>query len=290
MLEELQRRNYSHRTAITYIRIVREFAEHFHKAPDKLGPEHIRQFQAHLFQTKRLSPFTVSQYVSALRFLFVKTLRRHFLTEYIPFPKCPKRLPTVLSPEEVTRLINASPNPYHRTLVTTLYSTALRRAELCRLKVSDLDSQRMMIRIEQGKGRRDRYVPLSPKLLETLRVYWRWMQPKTFLFPGTVKGLRTDVPISPNMIWYACRQAAQAAGIRKQISPHSLRHSCASHLLEAGADLRTIQVLLGHSRLEHTLVYLHLSPKHLRAVPNPLDALEVSNLDEVQRPRRSLKK
>jgi site-specific recombinase XerD len=290
MLEELQGRNYSHRTATTYIRIVREFAEHFHKAPDKLGPEHIRQFQAHLFQTRRLSPFTVSQYVSALRFLFVKTLRRHFLTEYIPFPKCPKRLPTVLSPEEVTRLINASPNLYHRTLVTTLYSTALRRAELCRLKVSDLDSQRMMIRIEQGKGRRDRYVPLSPKLLETLRVYWRWMQPKTFLFPGTVKGLRTDVPISPNMIWYACRQAAQAAGIRKQISPHSLRHSCASHLLEAGADLRTIQVLLGHSRLEHTLVYLHLSPKHLRAVPNPLDALEVSNLDEVQRPRRSLKK
>jgi integrase/recombinase XerD len=134
--------------------------------------------------------------VSALRFLFVKTLRRHFLTEYIPFPKCPKRLPTVLSPEEVTRIINASPNLYHRTLLTTLYSTALRRAELCRLKVSDVDSQRMMIRIEQGKGRRDRYVPLSPKLLEILRVYWRWTKPKTFLFPGTVKAVRADVPIS----------------------------------------------------------------------------------------------
>jgi integrase/recombinase XerD len=219
MLEELQRRNYSHRTATAYIRVVREFAEHFHQSPDKLGPEHIRQFQAHLFQTKKLSPFTVSQYVSALRFLFVKTLRRHFLTEYIPFPKCPKRLPTVLSPEEVTRLIHASPNLYHRTLVTTLYSTALRRSELCRLKVSDLDSQRMMIRVEQGKGRRDRYVPLSPKLLETLRVYWRWMQPKTFLFPGTVKAVRADVPISPNMVWYACRQAARAAGIRKHLSP-----------------------------------------------------------------------
>jgi integrase/recombinase XerD len=150
--EELRRRNYSHRTATTYVRIVREFAEHFHKSPDKLGPEHIRQFQAHLFQTKNLSPFTVSQYVSALRFLFVKTLRRHFLTEYIPFPKCPKRLPTVLSPEEVTRLINASRNLYHRTLLTTLYSTALRRAELCRLKVRDVDSQRMMIRIEQAAG------------------------------------------------------------------------------------------------------------------------------------------
>ncbi len=290
MLEELQRRNYSHRTATTYIRVVRDFAEHFHQSPDKLGPEHIRQFQAHLFQTKKLSPFTVSQYVSALRFLFVKTLRRHFLTEYIPFPKCPKQLPTVLSPEEVAQLINASPNLYHRTLITTLYSTAMRRAELCRLKVSDVDSQRMMIRIEQGKGRRDRYVPLSPKLLETLRVYWRWMRPKTFLFPGTVKAVRADVPISPNMVWYSCRQAALAAGIRKHLSPHSLRHSCATHLLEAGADLRTIQVLLGHSRLEHTLVYLHLSNKHMQAVPNPLEALQVSSLDDVKRPRRLKKK
>jgi integrase/recombinase XerD len=286
MLEELRRRNYSPRTAKTYVRIVGEFATYFHQSPDQLGPEQIRQYQAHLFQTKKLSPFTVSQYVSALRFLFVKTLRRHFLAEYIPFPKCPKRLPTVLSPEEVTRLLDAAPNLYHRTLLTTLYSTAMRRAELCRLKVSDLDSQRMMIRIEQGKGRRDRFVPLSPKLLETLRVYWRWMRPKTFLFPGTVKGVRADVPISPNTVWHACRQAAQAASIRKHLSPHSLRHSCASHLLEAGADLRTIQVLLGHSRLEHTLVYLHLSPKHLQAVPNPLDALPVSNLDDVKRSRR----
>ena len=125
-----------------------------------------------------------------------------------------------------------------------------------------------------------------PGLLETLRVYWHWMQPTTFLFPGTVKGSRADLPISPNVVWLACRQAAQVAGISKHLSPHTLRHSCASHLLEAGADLRTIQVLLGHSRLEHTLVYLHLSHKHLRAVPNPLDALEVSSLDGVQRSRR----
>ena len=286
MLEELRRRNYSDRTATTYVRIVHEFAQHFHRSPDKLGPEQIRQYQAYLFQTKKLAPATVSQYVSALRFLFVKTLRRHFLAEYIPFPKCLHRLPTVLSPEEVARLIDASPNLYHRTLLMTLYSTAMRRAELCRLKVTDIDSQRMMIRIEQGKGRRDRNVPLSPKLLETLRVYWRWMKPKTFLFPGTVKGLRADVPITPNVVWLACRQAAQAAGIRKHLSPHSLRHSCASHLLEAGADLRTIQVLLGHSRLQHTLVYLHLSPKHLQAVPNPLDTLQVSSLDQVKRSRR----
>jgi integrase/recombinase XerD len=290
MLEELQRRNYSHRTARTYVRIVRDFAEYFHRPPDKLGPEQIRQYQAHLFQAKKLAPATVSQYVSALRFLFVKTLRRHFLAEYIPFPKSRKRLPTVLSPEEVTRLIDAACNLYHRTLLMTLYSTAARRAELCRLKVQDIDSQRMMIRIHQGKGGRDRDVPLSPKLLETLRVYWRWMQPTTFLFPGTVKGVRADVPISVNTVWLACRQAPQRAGITKRLSPHSLRHSCASHLLEAGADLRTIQVLLGHSRLEHTLVYLHLSPKHLQATPNPLDPLQISNLDDVQRSRRRKKK
>jgi site-specific recombinase XerD len=290
MLEELQRRNYSHRTAKTYVRIVRDFAAYFHQPPDKLGPDQIRQYQAHLFQAKKLAPATVSQYVSALRFLFVKTLRRHFLAEHIPFPKSRKRLPTVLSPEEVARLIDSARNLYHRTLLMTLYSTAMRRAELCHLKVSDIDSQRMMIRIDQGKGGRDRDVPLSPKLLETLRVYWRWMQPQTFLFPGTVKGSRADLPISVNTVWLAYRQAAQAAGITKRISPHSLRHSCASHLLEAGADLRTIQVLLGHSRLEHTLVYLHLSHKHLQAVTNPLDTLEVSSLDGVKRSRRLKKK
>jgi site-specific recombinase XerD len=290
MLEELQRRNYSHRTAKTYVRIVREFAEHFHQSPDKLGPEQIRQYQAHLFQSKKLAPATVSQYVSALRFFFVKTLRRHFLAEHIPFPKLHKRLPSVLSPEEVARLIDSARNLYHRTLLMTLYSTAMRRAELCRLNVEDIDSQRMMIRIHQGKGSRDRDVPLSPKLLQTLRVYWRWMKPKKFLFPGTVKGWRADVPISPNTVWLACQQAARAAGISKHLSPHTLRHSCATHLLEAGADLRTIQVLLGHSSLEHTLVYLHLSRKHLQSVPNPLDSLEVSSLDDIKRSRRLKKK
>src|SRR6516165_9062106 len=286
MLEELQRRHYSHSTAKTYTRIVCDFAEHFHRSPNQLGPEQIRQYQAHLFQGKKLAPATVSQYASALRFFFVKTLRRHFLAEYIPFPKQPRRLPIVLSPEEVTQLIDSASNLYRRTLLMTLYSTGTRRAELCRLQVNDIDSRRMMIRIQQGKGRRDREVPLSPRLLETLRVYWRWMKPRTFLFPGTVKGCRADVPITPNIVWLACREAAQAAGITKHLSPHTLRHSYASHLLEAGADLRTIQVLLGHSRLEHTLVYLHLSPKHLQAITNPLDMLEVSSLDQVKRPRR----
>ena len=287
MLEELQRRYYSHRTAKTYIRIVRDFAAYFHRSPDKLGPEHIRQYQAYLFQSKKLSTASVSQYVSAIRFLFVKTLRRHFLTEHIPFPKSPRQLPTVLSPEEVTRLINAAPNLYHRTLLMTLYSTAVRRSELCRLQVTDIDSQRMMIRIH-GKGRRDRDVPLSPKLLETLRLYWRWRKPKTYLFPG--RGRRADAPISANIVWLACHRAAQQAGIRKRLSPHSLRHSCATHLLDAGADLRTIQVVLGHSRLEHTLIYLHLSHRHLQAVPNPLDSLQLSPVHDIQPSRRRQKK
>jgi integrase/recombinase XerD len=287
MLEELQRLHYSYRTANTYIRIVRDFAAYFRRPPDKLGPEHIRQYQAYLFQSKNLSSASVSQYVSALRFLYVKTLRRHFLTEYIPFPKSPRRLPVVLSCEEVTRLIDAARNLYHRTLLMTLYSTAVRRSELCRLKISDIDSQRMMIRIH-GKGRRERDVPLSPKLLETQRIYWRWRKPKTYLFPG--RGQRAEVPISTNIVWLACRQAAQRAGINKRLSPHSLRHSCATHLLDAGADLRTIQVLLGHSRLEHTLIYLHLSDKHLQAVPNPLDSLQLSPVEDIQASRRQSEK
>jgi integrase len=225
MLEELQRRHYAHRTAKTYTRIVRDFAQHFHCPPNKLGPEQIRQYQAHLFQTKKLSPATVSQYASALRFFFVKTLRRSFLAEHIPFPKQPRRLPTVLCPEEVAHLIESASNLFHRTLLMTLYSTGMRRAELCRLRVTDIDSRRMMIRIQQGKGRRDREVPLSPKLLETLRAYWRCMKPQTFLFPGTVKHRRADVPISSNTVWFACRQAGKAAGIAKHFSPHTLRHS-----------------------------------------------------------------
>jgi len=289
MLEELQRRDYSQSTARIYLQIVRDFARHFRRSPDALGPEHIREYQVHLFHRK-LSPYTIRQHTAALRFFFFKTLHRRFPADYIPFPKFRKRLPTILSPEEIARLIDSARNLYHRILIMSLYSTAMRRAELCRLKVSDIDSQRMMIRIQQGKGGRDREVPLSPTLLETLRVYWRWMKPKTYLFPGTVHGWRADVPISPNTVWLACRQAARAAGIRKRFSPHSLRHSCATHWLENGADLRTIQFLLGHSTLEHTLVYLHLSHKHLHTVPNPLDQLQISKLDDVQRSRRLQKK
>jgi site-specific recombinase XerD len=172
-------------------------------------------------------------------------------------------------------------------MLMTLYSTGMRRAELCHLKVEDIDSTRMIIHIRHGKRNRDRDVPLSPKLLETLREYWRWMKPKTWLFPGMVKGWRADVPITDKMAWSAVHKAAKRAGIQKRIGPHTLRHCFATHILEAGADLRTIQILLGHAQLSDTTVYLHLSRRHLQAVASPL---EVSKPDQVRRPRQRLRK
>jgi site-specific recombinase XerD len=170
-------------------------------------------------------------------------------------------------------------------MLMTLYSTGLRRAEMVRLKISDIDSQRMVMHVHQGKGSKDRDVPLSPKLLETLREYWRWRKPKQYLFPGGAANWGKDVPLTPKAVWLACRKAAVQAGIKKPISPHTLRHSYATHLLEAGADLRTIQLLLGHTDIKHTTVYLHLSQRHLHAVANPLDALAVSAPTQVKRSR-----
>ena len=290
MLDELQRRNYSQSTVRSYVYAVEDFSKYFHRSPDRLGPEHIRQYQAYLFRDRKLSAGTIEGRTAALRFLFVKTLRRPYLTDHIPFPKRQRRLPTVLSQEEVRRLIASARNLMHRTMLMMLYATGLRRAELCHLTVSDIDSQRMVIHVRQGKGGRDRDVLLTPKLLETLREYWRWMKPKTYLFPGTVKGWRADVPITEKIVWQAVNQATKRAGITKHVSPHTLRHCFATHLLEAGADLRTIQVLLGHAKLAHTTIYLHLSRRHLQAIPSPLEAIEVSSPDEVKRSRRKIRR
>jgi site-specific recombinase XerD len=268
---------------------VRDFAQYFHQSPDKLGPEHLRQYQAHLFQVKKLNAGTVQQYVAALRFFYNKTLKRRYLLDDLPMPKRHRKLPDILSPEEVGLLIDSASNLLHQTILMTLYSTGMRRAELCHLKTTDIDSQRMIVHIREGKGGQDRDVPLSQKLLLTLRVYWRWMKPKTYLFPGTVKNWRADVPITTKVPWEACREAAQRAGITKPVHPHTLRHCFATHLLEAGADLRTIQILMGHRKLEHTLVYLHLSKKHLTAVANPLDTITVSSPDNMKRSRKKQK-
>lgn len=266
---------------------IEDFAKYFRRSPDRLGPEHIREYQAHLFRDCKLSPGTIEGRTAALRFLFVKTLRRPYLPDHIPFPKRQRRLPTVLSQEEVSRLIASAQNLMHRTMIMTLYATGLRRAELCHLKVSDIDSERMVIHVRQGKGGRDRDVLLTRKLLDTLREYWRWMKPKTYLFPGTANNWRADVPIT---VWIAVAEAAKHAGITKHVSPHTLRHSFATHMLEAGADLRTIQVLLGHAKLADTTVYLHLSRRHLQAVPSPLEAIEVSEPNGVKRSRLKKKR
>jgi integrase/recombinase XerD len=283
MLEELQRRNYSSATIRAYINAVKQYAEYFHTSPDKLGPEHIRQFQLYMIKELRFAPHTVKQRSSALRFLYVRTLRRPQMLEHIPIPKTPAKLPKILSREEIARLIDGSSNLMHRAILMTVYSTGMRRSEVCSLKVSDIDSACSVIHIRNGKGGRDRDVPLSPKLLETLREYWRWMKPKTWLFPGYAKGWRADVPITDKAVWCACKKAAKNAGIDKRVTPHLLRHSYATHLLEAGADLRTIQLLLGHVELKHTVIYLHLSQRHLRAVANPIDEMQMSRPESARR-------
>jgi site-specific recombinase XerD len=229
-------------------------------------------------------------HVSALRFFFVKTLKRPYRLDDIPYPKVPRRLPIILSVEEVGRLIDSARNLMDRTLLMVLYSTGMRNRELRNLQVKDIDSKAMLIHIQHGKGGRDRYVPLCPKLLETLREYWRWMKPKTWLFPGTIDGWREDKPITPKVVWDACQSAAERAGLEKHVSAHLLRHSYATHRLEAGADLRTIQLLLGHVELKHTVIYLHLSRRHLQAVANPLDTMNVSGPETVHHSRKRHKK
>ena len=274
MLEELQRRNYSEATTRCYIRTVEDFAKRFKRSPDRLGPEHIREYQAELFK-KKLSPGTITQRLAALRFFYIKTLKRSWSVAETPYPKQGFHLPTILSQEQVARLIDAAQTPYHRTLLMTLDATGVRRAELTHLRVSDIDSQRMVIHVRGGKGRKDRDVMLSPRLLEELREHWRRLtpRPKTWLFPGN-RWHTADTPIDTKVVWYACQQAAQRAGLPKKVHPHTLRHCFATHLLEAGADLRTIQMLLGHRDLEETTIYLHLSERHLGATPSPLDLLQ----------------
>ena len=283
MLEELQRRNYSEITTRKYLQYVTAFARHFGKPPDQLGPNELRSYQAYLLQERKVTPGTAVNCVAALRFFFIKTLKRNQFREFLPYPKDRRRLPTVLSREEVSALINAAGTLFRRTLLMTLYGTGMRRSELAHLKVGDIDSQRMIIRVVAGKGGKDRDLPLSPVLLETLREYWRWRKPKLYLFPTRTRRLQREEPISDKTVWIACSEAARRAGLSKRVTPHTLRHSWATHLLEAGTDLRTIQVLLGHGELETTAQYLHLSRRHLQAVSNPLDGLTLAGTESVSR-------
>ena len=280
MLEELQRRNYSESTIRGYLQAVQQFAVHFGKSPDKLGPDDLRSYQAHLLTERKLAVGSVVARVAALRFFFVRTLKRRDFREELPYPKDHRRLPTVLSLEEVAQLIDAAANLMQRALLMTLYGTGMRRTEVSMLRVRDIDSRRMMIRVERGKGGVGRDLPLSPALLETLRAYWRWKKPHIYLFPSSVGQRGQDRPISDKTVWYACKEAAVHARITKHVTPHTLRHSWATHLLEAGTDLRTIQVLLGHGDLETTAKYLHLSQRHLQTVANPLESLQLSSVSQ----------
>jgi site-specific recombinase XerD len=276
VLDELQRRNYSPATTRGYILAIKQFAEYFGKSPERLGGDEIRRFELYLLREKKLAPGTVEGRMSALRFLYKKVLKRRDIAyDDLIFPKVPRKLPVVLSPDEVTRMIEAAPTLLQRTILIVLYATGIRRTEASLLKVTDIDSERMVIHIRQGKGSRDRDVPMTPKLLEILREYFRWKRPKVYLFPSTEGQRGAKSPISDEAIWYTCRQAARRAGIKKTVSAHTMRHSYATALLEAGTDLRTIQLLLGHADLKHTTVYLHLSQRHLQSASNPLDQISI---------------
>src|ERR1039458_5323154 len=238
MLEELQRRNYAQTTKDCYIQTIEDFARYFKRPPDQLGPEHIREYQAYLFRERKLAARTVTQRLAALRFFFIQTMKKPWSVADTPYPKKARHLPSILSPEEVALLIDSALTRFHRILLMTLYGTGVRR----------------------GKGCQDRDVMLSPVLLEALRDYWRGLKrkPTDWLCPGGPCHTAPR-PITPKTVWYACQKAAQRAGLQNRVHPHTLRHCFATHLLENGADLRTIQLLLGHHDLRETSIYLHLS-------------------------------
>jgi len=268
MIEDLQIRNYSPRTIETYVRVVAGFARHHGRSPDALGTEDIRDYQVHLLG-KQASWATFNQTVCALRFLYRVTLQRDWPLARLPYGKKPKRLPVVLSQEEVLRFLGAVDNPKYRVALTTEYAAGLRISELVHLRVDDIDSARMLIHIGHGKGDKARLVPLSQVLLGRLRTYWRAERPTTWLFPGR----SPEAPVIPKTIWDACHRAREAAGLRKHVTPHTLRHCFATHLLEAGTDLRTVQALLGHASLSSTVVYTHVQRRLITATRSPLDLI-----------------
>lgn len=285
MLEDLQRHNYSQATIDSYIFSVKDFAEHFHKSPDLLGAEEVRRYHLHLLNEKKLAAQTVKVRMSALRFFYWKTLkRRDIYFDDLPLPKTPKRLPTVLSPDEIVRLIQSASSRMHRTILILLYATGIRRAELRWLQVTDIDSQRMVIHIQQGKGRRDRDIPITPFVLKVLREYWLHVKPKVYLFPSRFFRNKAERPISSKTVWNVVHEAAVAAGLTKRIGPHTLRHSFATHHIEGGTDLPVLQSLLGHAELKDTLVYVHLSQHQMRAAVNPLDRLNLQSPAEGSQP------
>ena len=278
MREDLQIRNYSPLTIDCSLRCVAQVAQYFGTPPDRLGPEQVRQYQLYLVQEKHVSWTVVIQTVCALRFLDRISLKHPWMLECIPQPKRPKTLPILLSPAEVAALLQAPRRLKSRAILTTLYAAGLRVSELCHLQVTDVDSARMVLRIQQGKGQQDRYVMLAPSLLTLLRQYWLQAKPRPWLFPGRDPAQ----PLSRKTVYVLCQQAGVRAHLGKAVHPHMLRHAFASHLLDAGVDLRRLQLLLGHRSLRTTTRYLHVSPQALSAIASPLELLPLPAHSDTQ--------
>ena len=271
MAQDMQVRNLAASTIDAYTWHVDKFCSHFGKLPEQLGPEEIRLYQLYLVNEKKASWSAFNQAVCALRFLYEVTLGKPWAIKHIPFGKRPKRLPVVLSDEEASELLQCTANLKHRMVLLSCYAAGLRLAEATHLRIADIDGQRAQIRVCLGKGSKERRVPASPRLLDALRAYWRLHRPANYLFPGRT----ADVPLSSPTIQKACRLSAALARINKPVSPHTLRHSYATGMLEAGVDLLTISKLLGHSSFVTTMVYLHVRRQHFDRSPSPLDWLPV---------------
>jgi integrase/recombinase XerD len=269
MIQDMGLRNLAPKTVAAYVRRVAAFARHFGRSPEDLGPDEVRSYLLHLVQERHVSWSYFNQAVAALRFLYEVTLERPGVMQRIHCPKLPRKLPVVLSPDEVTRVFAAVASLKHRAILMTAYSAGLRASEVASLRVDDIDSQRMVLRVRQGKGRKGRYVMLSPRLLAVLREYWKAARPTDWLFPGEVPGR----PLTEASVQRACVRAAREAGLDKHVTVHTLRHSFATHLLEAGTDIRIIQVLLGHRNLKTTALYTHVSRAAVEATRSPLDRL-----------------
>jgi len=269
-IDDLRLRNLSPRTIETYVLRVALFARHFGRSPEQLGPDQIRAYQQHLL-ARQVSWSMFNQTVCALRFLYQVTLGRSDVISHLPFAKRPRTLPTVLSPEEVLRFLEAALPGRERTLLDVAYSCGLRLKELLGLEVPDIDSARMALCIRHGKGQKERLVPLSPRLLEVLRSYWKQYRPRAWLFPGVKPG----TALTGGAVQRLCKRTGQRAGLTKAVNPHLLRHSFATHLLEAGVDLLSVQALLGHSHFNTTARYLHVSMRRLQQLPQLLEGLVV---------------
>jgi site-specific recombinase XerD len=272
LIDDLQLRNLSPHTQEAYVRAVAKLAQHFRKSPDRLGQEDIRAYLVHLVQREQVSSSLFNQTRCGLQFFFRVTLGRDWWLRGIVCAKTEKKLPVVLSRDEVAQFFKAVRSPKYRAILMTIYAAGLRVSEVVQLRAGDIDSRRMVIRVRQGKGKKDRYVMLSPKLLDVLRDYWRRAKPRDWLFPGR----HTGQPMSRNLVGVACSRVATRACLRKAVSPHTLRHCFATHLLEAGVDIRTIQALLGHRSLRTTALYTYVSMKTIVATPSPLDLLDDS--------------